>query len=215
MSKGRTKYFWISLFFIHVCFLGWQIQHGNWLLVDSHDYIWAAKNLKSSGTLYCDDMEELPLYDGNYTRRPPMYPAFLASAMLLTQSFVLPAILQMACSLLSFFLFCKIFSLLYPGKILPRWLLVFLSLYPAQYIYTNLIMAESLFQLFLMAGVYFFLLGIAGKRWKPYLWYSIFLVFAILTKPVLYLIVPLHLVYVGYSFWKTKRISFLDRKSVV
>ena len=149
MSNGRTKYLWIGMILIHFFFLLYQGYEGRYFLVDSEDYIQASKNLWENQSLYAADMEQGGLYAGNYSRRPPLYPIFLLPAQVLGESWLISILLQNLCSLLAFGLFLKIYQLLYPDKELSFLFVIFLFLYPAQFIYANLIMSESLFQLLL------------------------------------------------------------------
>jgi len=187
----------------------WQVEAHNWLLVDSYDYLSAANSLQESGTLFSGDLYESPPYEGNYTRRPPVYPVFLAIISLFSESHVLTTIVQMGFSFLAFFLFLKIYSLVYSQKEPPLYLLAFLICYPAQYIYTNLVMAESLFQVLIMGSIYFLLRGVKEESWKLYLLHSLLLLVAVLTKPVLYLLIPLHGLTFMFFAWKKKKSSYM------
>lgn len=199
MSKGRTKYVWISLIFLHFAYLFWQVNDQNWLLVDSEDYLWAAENLREYSTLFSGNLKSLPIDEGNYTRRPPVYPFMLMLGQFLHANHLLIAVLQMFLSLLSFGVFLKTYRLLYAKNAPPFWILFFLIFYPAQYIYANLIMAETLFQFFLMLAVYFLLHGMENGKKKDYFGFSLCLSLAVLTKPVLYLLIPVSAI--GFLIW--------------
>ncbi|MEL6257299.1 MAG: hypothetical protein AAFR87_35215, partial [Bacteroidota bacterium] len=210
MSNGRTKYLWLGMILIHFFFLLYQGIEERFFLVDSEDYIQAAKNLWEQQLLYAGDMEEESLYAGNYSRRPPLYPLFLIPAQVLNESWFLSILLQNLCSLLSFGLFIRIFQLLYPEKELPKLIFIFLFLYPAQFIYANLIMSESLFQLLLMGSLFFLIRGEKGNSIRDFVLHALCLSAALLTKPVLYLFIPIHALYFLYrGLRKRQRALFL------
>lgn len=210
MSNGRTKYLWIGMILIHFFFLLYQGYEGRYFLVDSEDYIQASKNLWENQSLYAADMEQDDLYAGNYSRRPPLYPIFLLPAQVLGESWLISILLQNLCSLLAFGLFLKIHQLLYPDKELSYLFVIFLFLYPAQFIYANLIMSESLFQLLLCLSLYYLIKGEKEDSKRDFLLHAICLAAALLTKPVLYLLIPIHALYFLFrGFQKEKRYFFL------
>lgn len=180
---------------IHFCFLLYQGFEGGYFLVDSEDYIQASKNLWEKQSLYSAEMEEGNLYEGNFSRRPPLYPVYLLPAYILNESWILGIILQNLLSLLSIGLFLKIYQLLYPDKNISYLLIACLFFYPAQYIYANLIMSESLFQLLLTASLFYLLKGEKEDSKKYFLLHACCLTAALLTKPVLYLLIPVHALY--------------------
>jgi len=210
MSNGRTKYLWIGMILIHFSFLLYQGFEGRFFLVDSEDYIQAAKNIWEKQTLYAGDMEEGKLYAGNYSRRPPLYPFFLIPSQLFGESWLISIFLQNLISLLTFGLFLRIYQLLYPEKQLSIFLFVFLLFYPAQFIYANLVMSESLFQLLLTASIYFVIKGEKDKNEKDFILHALCLSAALLTKPVLYLLIPFHALYFLFrGFGERKRSFFI------
>ncbi|MEM6805694.1 MAG: hypothetical protein AAF696_30125, partial [Bacteroidota bacterium] len=117
------------------------------------------------------------------------------------------ALLQMGLSLLSFFLFLRLYKLIYKKNSLPLWMLAFLFLYPAQFIYSNLIMAEILFQFLLMLSLYTFMKGWENSDGKYFIVHALALAAALLCKPVMYLLIPIH--FLSFLYLGSKRKSIL------
>ncbi|MEO0469840.1 MAG: hypothetical protein AAF206_09490 [Bacteroidota bacterium] len=141
--------FWGTLVFLHLCAWGYQINQQNWYLADSVEYWQQGENLWEHGAMYCGEYRK-PLREDFYTKRPPVYPIILAGFQLLPHAEIWLSLVQ---NLLSLFNIWLMLSLMDRVRVRPRrliWLLPFLILYPAQFIYANLVMTEILFQTVLL-----------------------------------------------------------------
>ncbi len=205
-SGFRPAWFWAAC-------LAW---YGSWLvfgsacqpvlLEDSKEYLAAAQNLSRHGVLYASDWSQ-PEHPDDYTKRPPVYPLLLlATAAKEGHTFWL-RLLQSLIALASLWLTAW-FVKTHLDKTVPwaLWLLLLLAS-PGQWIYSQLVMTEALFQLLLLGlGLSWW---ISWRRKSLSHWWlaSLLLVLALLTKPVMYLfvIVWMTLGVVAAIRWKNAR----------
>jgi len=203
----NRKYLYFLLLYsaLHITFFILQAGLGNYYLDDSMEYIQEADNILHNGIAYCGDPNQ-PDDPALYTKRPPAYPLFLTLARLFTEKPFPVLILQAILSFLSALLLIRIFH-----RDRSSWL--FLSLFilflPAQFIYSNMVMSEILFQFILMAAtlmIYRYL----RTRHNRYLWaYQSLLILGILVKPVLYLFVFVNLAFFMYLYFFRYRYRLL------
>lgn len=139
-----------ALLLIHLLFFTFTLIRPPDPLSDSTEYLNASGNIYTRGTLYCGELSE-PIREELFTRRPPLYPVLLGIA-LLTGSTIPVLLLQTLFSMLSLLLVFKIFGPGTGNRGNPFYPLFFLFLLftPAQFIYSNRIMAEIPFQLILV-----------------------------------------------------------------
>jgi hypothetical protein len=139
-----------AILLIHLLFFAIRLIRSPEPLPDSSEYLHAAANFYSQGTLYCGDLSD-PIREELFTRRPPLYP-FILGVTLAAGSKLPVFLLQALFSLLSVYLVTVIFG---PGQRSPGnrfflFLLIFMIATPAQFIYANRIMAEIPLQLILV-----------------------------------------------------------------
>ncbi|MEM6765642.1 MAG: hypothetical protein AAF655_11970 [Bacteroidota bacterium] len=200
-------FFWGVVILLHLLFFFLQKNQQNYWLVDSHEYVKEAFNLLDYGVLYCGDLDGTIRYDF-FTKRPPMYPLVLAVVTQLLGSETTVVGLQMILSLLNVFLMLRILETL--GLTYRYSLsLLFLLLYPAQFMYAQWIMTEILFQscLLVMVGAIIF-----WQERKSQVWIWIYLgalLLGLFTKPVLYLFIFPSAVVLFLFGWKKWRISLI------
>lgn len=160
----------------------YQLVAHHFLLADSTEYIRTADNLLQEGILYNGDLNQ-HINPALYTKRPPGYPVFLLLSRIFTQSLVPVILLQLVLSMASFLAILKIFQPEGTARILVT---AFVILYPAQFIYTNLVMSEILFQ-FLVTMAALSLFRYLKTEQIRVLWtYQLMIILGILVKPVLY-----------------------------
>jgi hypothetical protein len=197
----------IVVVFLQLGFLVIQLLQQNYFLDDSAEYLQTADNLISDGMLYCGDTDE-PLDPALYTKRLPGYPAFLVLVRLFSSSMVPVVVMQMLLSLASILLMLKIFS---PEKQGNAILLALLVLFPAQFIYSNMVMTEILFQLVLMLAAYRLYRYIQTEKIGLLWLYQLLLIVAILIKPVMYLfIVPNVILFIVLYFKSHQRLVLIS-----
>ncbi|MEO1447978.1 MAG: hypothetical protein AAFV07_00535 [Bacteroidota bacterium] len=202
--KSALRWILLPAACLHLLTLGYAWYAGEWYLKDSLEYGYAADNLIREGRLYAGPPDE-PFRTEYLTKRPPVYPFLIGVFRSMTGGDGFLLLLQAGISLFTLWLTCRLIFHIYPSFKQWKWLLPFILLYPAQYIYANLVMTE----LWLQA----ILLGMTFALWKgwergqiKWVWiYSGLLVVGMFTKPVLYLFVFPHLVVVGLFIWRYKR----------
>jgi hypothetical protein len=111
-------------------------------------------------------------------------------------------VLQMLLSICSVLLMLRIFS---PGKQGGWILLPLLVLFPAQFIYSNMVMTEILFQFVLMLAAYRLYRYIQTEKIGLLWLYQLLLIVAILIKPVMYLFIVPNLVLFIVLYYKSRQ----------
>ncbi|MDX2245457.1 MAG: hypothetical protein SF052_01670 [Bacteroidia bacterium] len=189
--KRKYGLFWAGVFSVHLFFFIWQVLTPDLHLVDSEEYITEAHNILTSGSFYCGDLTEPIRYD-DFTKRPPVYPLLLAGVFGAGGGEWGMILLQNLLSLFNFFLLIRLGLATGLAEKHFHWMLPFIFLYPAQFIYANMIMAEIFFQTILLAMVFSAIRGIGEKSWFWLGIYTLLFMAGALTKPVLYLFIFPH-----------------------
>lgn len=125
-------------------------------MTDTAEYLSAGRNLLHNGVLYAGDLSSQPLDPALYSRRPPLYPLFLATAEQLPGGLQAAAFLQLVLSFTVAFLAYRLARRILPER-LERWAVVvpaLVLLYPTQVIYTQILMAEILLQFCLVVAAF-------------------------------------------------------------
>ena len=201
-ARWLRRAYWGLAVGLHLAFGLWQLQVRNWYLVDSHEYIWVAENLRTHGWLYSGD-PETAFRPEHQSKRPPVYPLWLALAKTLTGAYPALVLIQLGMSLGTLWL---VWWLLDAWQVPTRrrWLVLpLLALSPGHFIYPLWLMTETWFQLLLTAWVAAAVLAWRrpGSRW---VWAAaVLLVLAIFTKPVMYLFgLPFLLLGAGLAWYR-------------
>ncbi|MGE0077620.1 MAG: glycosyltransferase family 39 protein [Bacteroidales bacterium] len=169
-------------------------------MVDSPEYLNEAKNIHNYGKFYCGELEKT-INPDYYTKRPPIYPLFIASLKLISQSDLLIILVQSIISILSILIIRKTFIRIGYDTNYDRLFILLLILSPAQLIYANLIMSEIIFQFILALAFYYIVRYLFEINLKYLLFFSLLIILSALTKPVMYLFVyPLFIVTIYLSF---------------
>lgn len=213
------SHFIIGIIFLHLLFFGLQCYQKHLLLDDSIEYLNESKNIRSfeviersrndlKGIFYCGNTSS-PINFDFYTKRPPLYPLFLTLASFFSTNLLLVILFQQFISIFNLYFIRKIAIQLGYKKDKDWLFLCLLLLSPSQFIYSNLIMSEVIFQFFLLLLVHECILFIQFYNLKSIIRFSLFLIAAILTKPVLYLFtIPAFLLFVFFA-WKNKKPIYL------
>ncbi len=173
-----------------------RLLSGSFYLADSYEYLEVAQK-----------MQNLVFFDesGFYTifsKRPFVYPLFLALTTYLQPIFVL--LIQ---SLSAFFSFIFLFRIIKDYGLVPsKSFILFFALTPSIVIYTQLFMSEWL--AFLLLNTLFFLLTRKEFSKKNFIFVQIITVLLAFTKPVFYPLIYLNVLFFGIYFFKIKRFSF-------
>jgi hypothetical protein len=185
MHNSRpNKSFFLAIVLLHLFYFLWQVLHANYLLTDSFEYLQAAANLKSDFLLYSGDLSK-PIVTELFTRRPPIYPLFLAACQMISPGFILVILLQNIFSITGIYLVRQIILEYGYSTKYDTLFIVLLAFTPSQFIYTNLIMSETLFQFLIILLVWFFIKYLNERHYYYGLLYSAVLALSVLTKPVL------------------------------
>ncbi len=197
----------ITVVLLQLGFLVIQLLQQNYFLDDSAEYLRVADNLIGERMIYSGDPDE-PIDPALYTKRLPGYPAFLILVRLFTTSMVPVVALQLLLSLGSVLLMLNIFS---PGKQGAWILLPLLVLYPAQFIYSNMVMTEILFQFVLMLAAFRLYQYVQTEKIGLLWLYQLLLIVAILIKPVMYLfIVPNVILFIVLYYRSQQRLVLIS-----
>lgn len=186
-ASKNCIFLFIALLFLHGLFFYFACRSGNiYLTVDSTEYLHQAENIKDHHSWYAGDWNKQH-DDFLETRRPPLYGSllFLLKSIICNDYFVLVIqnLLSIFCLLLAYYLA----QVIYCETINPFYFIAPLFFFATQFIYANMIMADVLFQLLLLAAVFFFYRFAVHKKSNGFLWFNIMIALAILTKPVMYL----------------------------
>ncbi len=229
MNNRKRYIFWVILVIVHLGSFVYQYSQKNWYLKDSHEYVFAARNVITSSILYSGDLQAPERIDF-YTKRPPVYPLLLALGFIITDDILSTILLQHILSLINISLTLKILFFLIPkiqssdkssltsniyisltDNRITLILLLLLLLYPAQFIYANLVMTEVLFQTLITGAVYCLLLAWEKNHVKYLTFYTVLIMVSMLTKPVMYLFAIPHIAVITWYFltWRKKQILIL------
>ena len=183
---SRNVFLVIVLAALHLLFFLLAMKYNHIAFsVDSVDYLHQATNLKAHGSWYAGDWD-MPHDDTMYSRRPPLYAIFLFLIQFISTNTFFALAIQNIISVFSLILCCFLFWQFTGIRPVKRWLaLLPLLFFPTQFIYANMVMADVLFQFFLILALIFFHHSIRDA--KAFLGFCICIALAILTKPVLYL----------------------------
>ncbi len=205
LKKIGNRYgFWSLALLLHLVFAGYQLGYQRYYLLDSIEYIQVAKNLETQGTFFSGDLSEEPLRMDHYSKRPPLYPLLLWTIRRLTDSETGIIWVQLLCSLFNLALLLRMGKLLGWHHSRPPWLLLMLVFYPAQLIYTNLVMAEILFQSLLCLLAYALLQAVRSQNLRYLAFAALWICLGMLCKPILYLFSIPFLLLCGWWAWQWK-----------
>jgi 4-amino-4-deoxy-L-arabinose transferase-like glycosyltransferase len=207
ISKEDKK-FLILIVILHLGFFLWQVFQSNFYLKDSYEYLKAAANLRSDHLLYCGDLTKPFNYD-LFTRRPPVYPVFLAASQMVSSGLIFVLIVQ---NLLSIFGIYLVRRMLLDFGYSTKYDILFIILLlftPSQFIYTNLIMSETLLQFLIILLVWFFIKYNKNEKFIDGVWYGIIVTLCVLTKPVFVYFIYLNVLYFIWLSYRKRTFKLL------
>lgn len=204
-SLRSNRLFLVYLFLLHGVGLAVALHTGAIALRDTEEYLHVAHNL-ADGVYYSGDIH-LPWNPDFVSRRPPVYPLFIAAieswsnnyVVLLAQMFVSIATLSGISILLQ-----ERFGF---APSVNRVIAVAVFLSPVQIFYANFLMAEIVFQALVFWMFYACVSYYYDRRSRSLLWASLLLCAGLLTKPVLFLLWVPALLIGAVLAWKARRWS--------
>jgi hypothetical protein len=173
---------------IHVSFFSIAVQKKNFTTKDSWEYLWQSQNLKSSGSWYAGDLTQ-EINPALYNQRPPAYGAFLSLLNVDTtlNNIYLLLFIQLGISLLTIFISVQFVKLFLGEEWNRLWLLIPLIFFPSQFVYCNMVMSETLLQLFVLLSIYFIARLIKYSQMKDLWWSQWSVAIAMAIKPIMWL----------------------------
>lgn len=152
---------------------------------DSGEYLLTAENLLTEGVIYSGKLEDQTLKPALFSKRPPVYPAFIAFLSPISDDPGIVALAQVLLNFLCAYLLWEILGYLEVSRKLRVITVALYLFYPAQLIYTQLIMAEILFQGALLASFFFLVRFRETGQWQDSAYCHILLGLSALTKPIM------------------------------
>jgi hypothetical protein len=193
---------------VYHVYLIFSISHEPWLLQDSREYLNGAQHFITNGNYYAGNDNGTVDYR-LFSKRTPLYPVLLSVFISNHLHIHIIYVFQVFLGLFNILLFYLLLKLIVPNQRKPLLIgSVFIFLTPAQFIYSQFIMADLLLQTFVMIVVLSFLYF---HKTKDILWLGVVVLSATLgalTKPVF---LPISLIVGLYALFiiiKSKRISF-------
>lgn len=166
---------------------------------DSIEYLYMAENIADEGIFYCGDLSK-PINPDFFTKRPPLYSLFVSAMHFVFNSDVAVILLQNFISIFNILLLVILAIKL--GQTSVKIALLVMLLSPVQVIYANMLMSEIILQTWILLMVNSFLNFLRTKDSLNFLWISIFLILAMLTKPVMYPFALILLIIGAFYFYK-------------
>jgi hypothetical protein len=183
----------LLIFAFYVLLLLLRISNGNFYLVDSLEYLEAAKHFLNHG--FFTDLSPI------VSKRLFVYPLFLLLSITFNPYVIL--LFQAVLLYFSFFIFYKIIE---HHKVKLNFIATsFIIATPSLFIYSQLVMSEIIV-LFLVTMLFY--LFMVNFSWKKIKYIQIILVLLAFTKPVFYPFVFVNFFLMLYYFYKVKRFNF-------
>jgi hypothetical protein len=188
MVKSSKFWFWSIVVLIHVSFFSIAVQKKNFTTKDSLEYLWQSQNIKSSGSWYAGDLTQ-EINPALYNQRPPAYGAFLSllNVDIALNNIYLLLFIQLGISLLTIFISVQFVKLFLGEEWNRLWLLIPLVFFPSQFVYSNMVMSETLLQLFVLLSIYFIARLIKYSQMKDLWWSQWSVAIAMAIKPVMWM----------------------------
>lgn len=197
--------------FVHAAFTGYQLVHKNLCLgPDSFEYLAQAENIRAAGSFYSGDTTK-PLDKDLITKRPPLYPLFIAGVKAIVPSNIAIIILQTMIALMTLLATAALMRTvnIVPSGVTALLLPAMLIITPSHFLYANFIMTETILQAIVLLMTFALFTFIIRKKERYLYLYHFLLIAAMLTKPVFYLFAVPSAVYVLWLAYKDKRPRYM------
>lgn len=189
----KKYYFLLAIVAVHIVFFLLALHYKRIYMGDSYEHVYMALNIKDHFLFYSANAA-LPLQAKYFTLRPPVYSLFLLIVYWVTVNNWVVIVLQNILSVFNiWYLHRMLLRLGYERRYDPL-LLVFVILYPAQFIFADTIAPDILLQTFVLIYCRHFIEFVASKR-SYHAWImSLALLLGMFTKPILYPFTLIHLI---------------------
>ncbi len=204
--KINRKVFYYSLIGLHILGFIKQVLFPNLMTLDSDDYILLAKNIFEHGLPYSGllplniDLDAIP-NKGLFASRPIGYSVFIYLSSFGNCFLLLLLAMQNVLSIGSIYFIEKIF-IFKNIKLNYTIALICLIFFPTLWIYSNWIMAETMFMFALCMAIYKFIK-------LNYTWAALYLSLALFIKPVVVFLIFIWLIYFIYRAITVKKLAFI------
>jgi hypothetical protein len=152
---------------------------------DSAEYIQEAVNIRDHFFFYCGNLA-LPIKEEYITMRPPVYPLFLTLVYFFTISAWVVITLQNLVSVLNICYLRDTFLRLGYKKKYDWIFLLFVFVYPIQFIYSDTVSADILMQTFVIMYFRHFVLLVYDNKLSSAWWMSVAVILGAFVKPIFY-----------------------------
>lgn len=205
--NSKKQQLFLAVILVHCLFFITKIFLSNYFLADSYEYYHLAENIKNSFEFYSADIQSTIQFE-NYTKRPPLYGLFILVFSFFLHSTIAVIIFQNIISIISIFLCLRLFEYYYKTINYKIYFILLLSSV-SQFIYTNYLMSELLFQFLIVLLCYFFHQIVTKKTLVQLVYFQIVIVLLFLTKPIFYLFIVPN-IFVSIYFTKFIKKAYLS-----
>jgi hypothetical protein len=205
----KKNYFIVFIVAIHVVWFLAGMTWGRFYNGDSYEYIYLAESI-SKGHYYGAN-PVMPVIDYRISSRTPAYPLFLLTFYtLFGKSNIIILLFQNLLSIASCCIILNTFQYIGSFKKYSWIYLLFIVSYPAQMFFATTVAPDTLLQFFLMLYFRQLALSIYEPKSSRIGYMSLWLVLAVMAKPIMYPFLFLHFTFaVWYSFNKKWKITML------
>jgi hypothetical protein len=200
----KKNYFIIIILAIHLVWFLAGMQWGRFYNGDSYEYIYLAESI-SKGHYYGAN-PVMPVIDYRTSSRTPAYPLFLLTFYtLFGKSNIIILLFQNLLSIASCCIILNTFQRIGSFKKYSWIYLLFIVFYPAQMFFATTLAPDTLLQFFLMLYFRQLVLSIYEPKASRIGYMGLWLVLAVMTKPVMY---PFFFLHFAFALWYSFRNKF-------
>jgi hypothetical protein len=205
----KKNYFIVIILAIHIVWFLAGMQWGRFYNGDSYEYIYLAESI-SKGHYYGAN-PVMPVIDYRISSRTPAYPLFLLTFYtLFGKSNIIILLFQNLLSIASCTIIWSTFQRIVSFKKYSWIYLLFIVFYPAQMFFATTLAPDTLLQFFLVLYFRQLFLSVYEPKSSRIGYMSLWLVLAVMTKPIMYPFLFLHFAFaLWYAFRGKSKIVIL------
>jgi hypothetical protein len=199
----KKSYFIVIIIAMHLAWLLAGMHWGRFYNGDSYEYIYLAESI-SKGHYYGAN-PVMPVIDYRISSRTPAYPLFLLTFYtLFGKSNIIILLFQNLLSVASCCIILNTFQRISSFKKYSWVYLLFIVFYPAQMFFATTLAPDTLLQFFLVLYFRQLVLSIYEPKASRIGYMSLWLILAIMTKPIMYPFLFLHFAFALWYFLRNK-----------